>query len=413
MPIAPVNGVSVSSGPVEDGTVRERKRGRRWNKTEDAVLIELVEQYGNRRWKRIAVEFAAKAGTDRSDVQCLHRWNKCLKPGLIKGPWREQEDNIISQMIESHGVNQMRWSAIAKYLPGRLGKQVRERWINHLDPTIVKTEWTPEEDAHLAKLQKEHGNRWKWIAELIPGRSENGVKNRWHSIKLAGKKPRVKSKKCRAPKPEQKLVEKSNFSGKRVRSTMDNTFLNMDSEDMAKVAQHARSLLQMSDNYAMSKMLMVGNANSTFAANVSHPGGKVVRSGGLPLQSKRLKLEEVPTIPAPIGNIRSNTEAFNNLNALQQLSAVGNKPLNWLNGTSLEAGVYNPFSGMTSLNPFTLVGNNVSGNFFHEVNSNAACDESVNLYKQLPNWPTYFSQFAASSNEESSTNTQDKALSSS
>lgn len=38
-------------------------------------------------------------------------------------------------------------------LPGRLGKQCRERWFNHLDPTVKKTEWTPHEDEVLFNAQ--------------------------------------------------------------------------------------------------------------------------------------------------------------------------------------------------------------------------------------------------------------------
>lgn len=35
---------------------------------------------------------------------------------------------------------------IAQHIEGKTGKQVRERYINKLDPTIKKTPWTEEED---------------------------------------------------------------------------------------------------------------------------------------------------------------------------------------------------------------------------------------------------------------------------
>lgn len=40
----------------------------------------------------------------------------------------------------------VKWSLVADLLPGRLGKQCRERWFNHLDPAVKKTGWTSDED---------------------------------------------------------------------------------------------------------------------------------------------------------------------------------------------------------------------------------------------------------------------------
>lgn len=42
---------------------------------------------------------------------------------------------------------------MARLLPGRMGKQCRERWFNHLDPSVKKTEWTPREDEILFNAQ--------------------------------------------------------------------------------------------------------------------------------------------------------------------------------------------------------------------------------------------------------------------
>ena len=79
-----------------------------------------MEEYKGRNWKGIASHLK-----DRTDVQCLHRWQKVLNPALVKGPWTKEEDEVLLQMVEKYGPRN--WSTIAQHLPGRIGKQCRER----------------------------------------------------------------------------------------------------------------------------------------------------------------------------------------------------------------------------------------------------------------------------------------------
>ena len=82
---------------------------------------------------------------------------------------------MLKKLVETYGAK--RWALIATYLEGRVGKQCRERWTNHLREDINKNPWTPEEESVMEQAIEVYDKKWATIAKLLPGRSVSRISN--------------------------------------------------------------------------------------------------------------------------------------------------------------------------------------------------------------------------------------------
>ncbi|CAJ1979024.1 unnamed protein product [Sphenostylis stenocarpa] len=131
------------------------------------------------------------------------------KNGVKKGAWSREEDDKLKTYVQIYGHSN--WRQLPKFAGlARCGKSCRLRWLNYLRPNLKHGNYTPEEEEIIIKFHQQFGNKWSMIAEKLPGRTDNEVKNYWHShLKKRLKSKEITTSKLKT-KPGDSLEENLN-----------------------------------------------------------------------------------------------------------------------------------------------------------------------------------------------------------
>lgn len=213
-----------------------------WTEEEDRKLNNAIQEYGFKNWKNVA-----NCIPGRSSSQCTYRWRKSIECNstLVGGTWTDEENrrlflaaishklplavescksNVdIEQLLNNQDSNlqainnnndnnhdddvvnvankkpkksnkrkndnednekkETNWIDLAQLVGTKDASRCRERWWNHLDPTLNFDPFTPEEDAQLMKLVKILGvGNWAKIAKYMPGRTDRKLMMRWKRL---------------------------------------------------------------------------------------------------------------------------------------------------------------------------------------------------------------------------------------
>ncbi|KAI8613744.1 hypothetical protein BC830DRAFT_1130728 [Chytriomyces sp. MP71] len=167
-----------------------------WTSQEDEKLRQLVDQHGS-NWRVIS-----RLMETRGRAQCMVRWRGILRPGLNKGKWTDEENELLQSAVEELG--QGSWAKVAAVVKTRTEIQCRERYKSVYDPELKKGVFSKEEKEMLIMLVATHGESWASVAAGMPGRTPKQCKRNYQSLmtKLAKDQKRSDARRDAAQRVE-------------------------------------------------------------------------------------------------------------------------------------------------------------------------------------------------------------------
>jgi hypothetical protein len=99
-----------------------RKFTEPWSPQEDRRLFAGIHLYGLDAWAMVATF----VGNGRTKSQCCQRWTRGLDPRLSRAAWTQEEDNLLLELVAQFG--EASWTRVASKLGNRCDVQCRYRY---------------------------------------------------------------------------------------------------------------------------------------------------------------------------------------------------------------------------------------------------------------------------------------------
>jgi len=121
-------------------------------------------------------------------------WSGTAAPAALATPpvlrirlppaWTPEEDARLERLAREHGFRHWRRVA-ARMGSGRSSRECRGRWRHHLARHVYHRPFTARDDDDLARLYVRHGGRWRDMSRAVGGRISRVMRRRRRELREA------------------------------------------------------------------------------------------------------------------------------------------------------------------------------------------------------------------------------------
>ncbi|KAM8886957.1 snRNA-activating protein complex subunit 4 isoform 2-T2 [Spinachia spinachia] len=227
-----------------------------WTPDEDALLRELVDKM--RIGNFIPYTQMSYFMEGRDPAQLIYRWNQVLDPSLKRGFWTKEEDQLLLNAVSRFGERD--WWKIRFEVPGRTDSGCRDRYYDCLKAETKRGPFDQQEKELLQLLVEKHGvGRWAKIAAEIPHRNDAQCLREWKKL---NKSTKPRPKRVKRQKKTQTCVTTRQLrrrkSPKEEESTEDEEvkveYMDSDADEKKEVKESPQQGDQVEEDYTFSPL---------------------------------------------------------------------------------------------------------------------------------------------------------------